>query len=259
MRHDTKSLSDISSKDIKDKSKHDGITKFVALSQVLWFSAECITRLAQGLPVSLLELNTFVHTLYALITYALWWKKPFDVDRPTVIKNIPDDVFTSDRTADGKQFYLRKGVSTPFVVRLNLWHLLRGDDPFEVDPSHPSNSSVINTMAASFFGALYGALHVAAWNSPFPTPLEGLLWRVSAVCIIVCGMNVSLSQLVITLRDGKNKGIIETIRCFVVSYSIIISCVARLFIVTESFRSLVFLPAAAYQLPDWSRYIPHFN
>ncbi|KAL8940610.1 MAG: hypothetical protein Q9216_002723 [Gyalolechia sp. 2 TL-2023] len=50
-----------------------------------WFCAQCIARIAQGMPVSLLELNTFAHAVCALLVYILWWNKPLDVQEPTVI------------------------------------------------------------------------------------------------------------------------------------------------------------------------------
>ena len=32
-------------------------------------------------------------------------------------------------------------------------------------------------------GLIYGGLHCAAWNAPFPTNIEVILWRVSSVMI----------------------------------------------------------------------------
>ena len=46
---------------------------------------QCISRLAQGLSISLLELNTFAHALCALLIYGLWWEKPLDVEEPTFV------------------------------------------------------------------------------------------------------------------------------------------------------------------------------
>ncbi|EON66247.1 hypothetical protein W97_05640 [Coniosporium apollinis CBS 100218] len=76
---------DISQAEIEDKSKGDGLAKTLVCVQVLWFCIQCITRLAQGLSVSLLELNTFGHALCAMLIYLLWWYKPLDVSEPTLI------------------------------------------------------------------------------------------------------------------------------------------------------------------------------
>lgn len=37
------------------------------------------------MPISLLELNTFGHAVLALLIYVLWWEKPFDVERPSIV------------------------------------------------------------------------------------------------------------------------------------------------------------------------------
>jgi hypothetical protein len=76
---------DISEKNIKDKSKGGSFTKFVACTQAAWFCATCVTRLAQQLPISQLELNTFAHALCTVIIYWLWWRKPLDVETPLLI------------------------------------------------------------------------------------------------------------------------------------------------------------------------------
>ena len=40
---------------------------------------------AQPIPISLLELNTFGHAVCALFIYLLWWEKPFEVDIPIIV------------------------------------------------------------------------------------------------------------------------------------------------------------------------------
>lgn len=40
---------------------------------------------AQRVPISLLELNTFGHAVCLLFIYLLWWEKPFEVDIPTEV------------------------------------------------------------------------------------------------------------------------------------------------------------------------------
>jgi hypothetical protein len=51
---------------IQDKSKANGVVKFLACFQASWFCAQCINRFVERLSVSLLELNTAVHTVCAL-------------------------------------------------------------------------------------------------------------------------------------------------------------------------------------------------
>ncbi|KAL8960938.1 MAG: hypothetical protein Q9183_005380, partial [Haloplaca sp. 2 TL-2023] len=75
----------LSEEEIWDKSKANGLAKTIVCIQASWFCIQCIARLGQHLPVSLLELNTFAHAICALLVYVLWWNKPLDVHEPTVI------------------------------------------------------------------------------------------------------------------------------------------------------------------------------
>lgn len=79
-------LPNISKEHIEDRSKANGITKAIVCGQALWFCIQCIARCAQGLSLSLLELNTFAHALCAFIMYYLWWEKPLDINEPTILK-----------------------------------------------------------------------------------------------------------------------------------------------------------------------------
>jgi hypothetical protein len=79
-------LPDMSKEQILDKSKADGFGKILACLQAIWFCTQCISRLATGLPITLLELNTFAHALCMLLAYAFWWSKPHDVNEPVLIQ-----------------------------------------------------------------------------------------------------------------------------------------------------------------------------
>ncbi|KAI4198747.1 MAG: hypothetical protein LQ350_005070 [Teloschistes chrysophthalmus] len=75
----------LSEEEIWDKSKANGLAKTIVCIQAAWFCTQCIARLGQGMPISLLELNTFAHAVCALLVYILWWNKPLDVHEPTVV------------------------------------------------------------------------------------------------------------------------------------------------------------------------------
>jgi hypothetical protein len=59
----------ITASEIEDKSKADSVAKLLLCTQIFWFFLQCITRLAQGLSMSLLELNTLAHATCALFVY----------------------------------------------------------------------------------------------------------------------------------------------------------------------------------------------
>ncbi|EIM79999.1 uncharacterized protein STEHIDRAFT_163252 [Stereum hirsutum FP-91666 SS1] len=148
MEHNPGSIPNLSVVDILDKSKTNSLSKVMALVQILWFCAQCIARLTQNLPISLLELNTFVHGVFAVVTCALWWHKPSDVAVPTVIQVQPEQFVKDNKPLDGSS---RSRTHMP-VLFLDPWS--RGDEFAHEDE-----------VAAGLTGVLavfYGAIHVAA-------------------------------------------------------------------------------------------------
>ena len=88
--------------EIEDRSKSDGLSKTIALSQTLWFVAQCIARRAQHLDLTLVELLTLSLALLNGVMYFLWWNKPMDVRRPIRVYLL-DNSYTpnmSDETAE---------------------------------------------------------------------------------------------------------------------------------------------------------------
>ncbi|KAI5787394.1 hypothetical protein FPQ18DRAFT_262954, partial [Pyronema domesticum] len=65
--------------DIEDKSKASGIAKTVAAFQIFWIILQVIGRYIGRLHITLLELNTCIHVVLAILTYAIWFRKPLDV------------------------------------------------------------------------------------------------------------------------------------------------------------------------------------
>ncbi|KAL2069398.1 hypothetical protein VTL71DRAFT_14077 [Oculimacula yallundae] len=76
----------VSRDDIEDKSKADVLAKSLVCVQVLWVIGQAIERKAAGYPISLLEIHTIVHVVCALVMYALWFQKPLNVQKPTILE-----------------------------------------------------------------------------------------------------------------------------------------------------------------------------
>ena len=60
-------LAHVSIEDIRDKWKSSRITECLIGIQTLWFCTQIVARLAQSLPISLLELNTFAHGICTIL------------------------------------------------------------------------------------------------------------------------------------------------------------------------------------------------
>ncbi|KAM7195825.1 hypothetical protein V8F33_006474, partial [Rhypophila sp. PSN 637] len=78
-------IPDISEADIRDKSEANGLAKALICFQATWFYVQCIVRMAQGMALTLLELNTFAHAICTVLIYVFWWHKPLDVEEPIAI------------------------------------------------------------------------------------------------------------------------------------------------------------------------------
>ncbi|KAF2107619.1 hypothetical protein BDV96DRAFT_653694 [Lophiotrema nucula] len=78
-------LPQVKERHIRDKSKADGLAKSIVCLQAGWMILQTIARLAQHLPVTLLEINTIGHVLCALVLYLLWWSKPLEVKDPITL------------------------------------------------------------------------------------------------------------------------------------------------------------------------------
>ncbi|KAH6696687.1 hypothetical protein BKA61DRAFT_741607 [Leptodontidium sp. MPI-SDFR-AT-0119] len=95
----------ISRGDIDDKSKADLLAKSLVCVQVLWVIGQAIERKAAGYPITLLELHTVVHVVCALLMYALWFQKPLNVQKPTIL-DLREDL---DLVAHGLQLAIEIG------------------------------------------------------------------------------------------------------------------------------------------------------
>lgn len=79
-------LPSITKEDIQDKGKADTAFKAVAVFQTGWVVLQIIGRVAERLPMSLLELETCAIVGCSLFTFYFWFHKPMDVGQPTKLK-----------------------------------------------------------------------------------------------------------------------------------------------------------------------------
>jgi hypothetical protein len=117
-----------------------------------------------------------------------------------------------------------------------------------------------------FVTALYGGLHALCWKSHFPSYAEKMLWRISS-CIIAGGPATLtvLFIILLSLRLSERaaigaawlQDILEYMGLVIVVPCIMVYGAARLFILLEAFISVRDLPAAAYQTPNWTLWLPH--
>lgn len=71
---------------LDDKSKRDGIERFIVCVQASWMIVQTISRAFSHQTITLLEFNTLGHVFTALVIYILWWNKPSNVKHPTFVQ-----------------------------------------------------------------------------------------------------------------------------------------------------------------------------
>ncbi|OJJ07281.1 hypothetical protein ASPVEDRAFT_33512 [Aspergillus versicolor CBS 583.65] len=219
---------------IQDKSKSDSITKLITLSQVLWFVATCIMRAANDLPLSQLESMTLSYIPLFAITYFFWWNKPKDIFSPSI-------VCLPAMSVEDRQHFESMALSNKFdetqdaVTYWSIWYLTprvfekEENDRMEravLQPSSPKAPDVDGEMCkyrkeivvahwdpylyrsktirslCCLFGASFGALHLACWNTIFPTTAEMWMWRASAFVSIFSLLAFMHFEKVILRWDG---------------------------------------------------------
>ncbi|PSS08908.1 hypothetical protein PHLCEN_2v3398 [Hermanssonia centrifuga] len=366
LKHDPELIPDLSDEVIMDKSKADGLAKGLLLLQAFWFCINCLSRLAQSLPLSLLEVTTLAHALCTLFTYILWWHKPLSIREPTLISgdrareicafmwmasrieqyhlfgvttftgpseldiamgpyeknqqmasvlasqltSSPWDRLPRDMAAlhsrinpdsnfpryskhkvrqllestSGAWYsrhwraYMEKVSLTP--VDKERWALaskafLRYDPTTSstqlvtaetqshgeigLDESEPE-VPIKPFLAAALLTAVYGAPHIAAWNAPFPSHLQQVLWHSAAVVVTITGtlasiLGLALGDTGITIIDFFKDIIVRSLILILP----ILYTISSAYLIVESFIQLSHLPPETYQIPSWSNYIPHFS
>jgi len=173
---------------IKDKSKFDLLAKVLVCLQVSWMVVQCVAREFTGLPLSLLELNTVMHVMCALLTYGMWFKKPQDVGFPTTIT--PAEA-TKNLTCD--QIKELEDCIEPLEDK---------SKSLQLNSSTKSDIAEVSIFIGAILGLIasgaYGGVHLSVWHGHFPTRVERGLWRISG-CIIV-GMPVFVVLFLLLLQ-----------------------------------------------------------
>lgn len=79
-KYDPGLLPNILESEVQDKSKADTFSKALTCAQAIWLCTQVLARLPYDLATSILEMNTAVHALCALLLYLMYWlNKPLDV------------------------------------------------------------------------------------------------------------------------------------------------------------------------------------
>ncbi|KAK0706130.1 hypothetical protein B0T26DRAFT_679854 [Lasiosphaeria miniovina] len=231
---------ELTEEEIKCQSRSDALTKAFAVVQ-------------STLAITQLELATMAFVFCAMLMYGFWWHKPFGTEhRHTVV-----------RVHRGPPVALYYDGACPLDERvpdidlddfLNLGLL---NDAILEGKVLSKNS--MPTVGLYLSGTAFAAIHLAAWNWEFPSPLVQSLWRWFAVTALVASFLPFLQSVLVRLVDVVGDDValwLFWIHAVIVGLSYI---VARLAILVVTFYCFTAMPSSAYEKVEWTGFIPHFS
>ncbi|CAF9931386.1 MAG: hypothetical protein GOMPHAMPRED_005907 [Gomphillus americanus] len=287
--------------DIEDRNKFDSLSRIITSVQLTWFLVNVIARSVAGLSVTTLELSTCGFIFCTLGSYLAWRHKPQDVTRSVelVLKNnktmadilteagpiaalpyeyTPMDFARSEPHWFGVLWGHFMNRMMPKFLGIRLHPRTRPVDKIWDDEFGKLPPKYNALLAFVQFG--FATIHMAAWNSHFPTKVEQFLWRLSTLYVlsavmatwIVLSVTFEVWPRVKQRFEGKNpekqrrkKGRWRTIAPLPTrtSYPAIpialIYFAARSYILVEDIVNLRSLPQSTYVTVDWNTFLPHFS
>lgn len=216
---------DITKEEIDDRSKGDGISKSLALLQLIWFILQIAIRSHYGLTTTFIEWITMALCLICGMMYTFWMSKPFNAHCPVVLRiSGPDEGsscerearinFADQETAAGQRclpHFLPSSSPLFSASHYFIPTILEAIEGIAKEKDYqPVRNSFIpskdtESTATIFYVppaegndidrfllypiALYiGCINgssVGLWFHPFPSRTEHILWRVASCCTIL--------------------------------------------------------------------------
>jgi len=257
----------VTESEILDKSKSDPLGKLFTVLQTAWFIVQYLERWITRQPRTQLEVMTLAYAALNILTYALWWEKPLNIQEPIDVRG-RSSAHDEDRT---------RGLHGVGAVLGPAFRLpsLRADDDI-----------VFFSMVFPLVGILFGGIHCIAWWFPFPSGPEKVLWRVCAVYCTATPCFVSITCFVRLAPYNRLPGWVnhvlsilsevieyyhELISALVSAQSFEVQVVftaalplipymtCRVILVVLTFTSLRAPPPGVYEATSWPSFLPHFG
>ena len=179
------------------------------------------------------------------------WSREGDVEDIPVGKN--SRLFLTSRSGIGKLMYQR------LVGRRNIrTHYFSTMSEAYIRLWGGRKSFWIESLSISFVGLVYGGVHLAAWNRPFPSYAERILWQISSSITAAAWSGFVLTLWLSVFVEKRRGGRIVSKVCGVVlGLGLFPVLLVRVYLLVESFASIRRLPAGSYRLHTWSNLWPH--
>lgn len=283
MKYDPDVIPDLPIESITERSGSGSLGKALLIVQVARFCLNCVRRLEEHLPLSLLEVTTLAHGFVTLLCYFAWWSKPLNIASPTWIskgeehtrealalvqvldgQRLDDfDQLCTLMRMDSQDLSANVRADSRFILaskaakryKLSVMELIQiqGDFlSFDFSPSFKDlfvnfgiGTGAIDDVVTAGIPIIYGLWHFIGWRAHFPTTIERMLWRASTLVVMSSGVVASM----FFIANRKCRGSSEGKNSFhVVLFRIIPSVyiVSSVYLLLESIRQLWYLPPEAY-------------
>jgi hypothetical protein len=240
--------------EIQDKGKSDWIAKTIVLLQTLWFATQCIARGIEHLPITELEIVTLAYTIINFGTLFAWWYKPRNVECP--IRVFEQPVMQNDLDSEplwSRVLVIIVGAQDELA---NLHKAKKVPIFYSGNPGH--YQLIITDCVTSIIGVVFGAIYCIAWSFEFATPIQVLLWRLSAVSITAVPI---LPMISFGLGVLANKWPVAewplVVFMLTTPLQVLLYITARVSTIVLAFMNLSSLPPGAFETVQWTTFIPH--
>jgi len=231
-------LPHMTEEEIEDLNKGDIFVKFLAVSQISWLSIQLITRVSRRLPTTQLEIVTLAFAVISVITYVLLYSRPKDVQTVREIDacRYPTPGELSQIAEAGPDVSIfRRDISIP-----NTSTPITGKNDLSL------------SIAASL--AVFGGLHLLAWNYEFPTQIEKTLWQASAIVTIAA---MPLVYALFSIPEHHRFASYHDVFMLLTIFGLLGALfAARAFILVQIVRSLAYQPPETFRA-TWAANVPH--
>jgi hypothetical protein len=234
-----------SEEELHDRSKSNAVTKGVVVLQIVWFVANCITRLARRLPTTQLEMSIFGTAVCSLVSYVTHFEKPHAVKTAIAVLSFDGDI--PSQIADVIQ-------ETDTHSSPNASDSLRFDE-------------ALAFVVCALLATVLGAFHVAAWDFFFPTEIDRMMWRVSSVITCALPLGLWIVLFLFGFVALLVEGVLSVLRInwdaerdmfmkALVALVFLLYSIPRMILAVLMIRFLFYIPPGAFKT-GWADNIPH--
>ncbi|KAF1956465.1 hypothetical protein CC80DRAFT_471860 [Byssothecium circinans] len=211
----------ISTSEINDRNKADGLARIICTIQIFWFTLSTISRPVVGYAITTLELTTLAYILCALAILFFWRSKPMNIQTsmmlecPTPLSRIrrgrpPDETYYyTPLDFAGREEWIATRLWTYYVNMLRQMRVVHSY-PRQLPVQHFSSFSCpipTKPMIFIIFGitVAYTSIFVAGWNLHYPSATEQLLWRICSSGTMIITVIGSLFEVTIMFLQYQRR------------------------------------------------------